>query len=222
MKKKNIIVALLLVAIVGVVGLTIAYFSNQASVENEFTASEFGTTVTQTFVSPDNWLPGTTTNASIIATNNKNMEVAVKVTLSEEWKAANNSTLSGWVTSSGNPSAHTNNEVTDQKAAIINFASLDDWIYYDGAYYYKYKLEQSDSTPSLINSVTFNSIVNASSNCETTTGENNQIITTCSSTNAGYDGATYKLTATIETVQASEYLAHWNVTAANVNIVDKP
>ena len=221
MKNRNMVIALLLVAIVGVVGLTLAYFTNNASVTNTFETSEFGTGITQTFTSPTNWLPGTTTDASVIATNYKDTEVAVKVTLSDQWKAKNNSILSGWVTSTGSPSAHTNNEATDQKAAIINFASLDNWIYYDGSYYYKYKLAKNAQTPSLINSVTFNSIVNASSNCETTSN-NGVITTTCSSTNAGYDGATYTLTATIETVQADQYLAHWGLNASDVNIVAAP
>lgn len=221
MKNKNMVIALLLVAIVGIVGLTLAYFANSSSFNNQFTTSEYGTSVTQTFTSPTNWLPGDTTSASVIATNNKETEVAVRVTLTESWKAKNNSTLTGWITSSGNPSAHTNNEATDEKAAIINFNNLSDWIYYDGHYYYKYKLAQNDSTPSLISSVTFNSKVNASSNCLTST--NNGVTTTqCSSTNAGYDGATYTLTASVETVQANQYLDHWNLSSDNVNITAKP
>ena len=221
MKNKNMVIALLLVAFIGVVGLTLAYFMNNANVTNTFETSEFGTGVTQTFTSPTNWLPGDTTTANFTAVNNKETEVAVKITLTEQWEAANHTILSGWITSSGNPSSHTNNEATDEKAAIINFASLDNWIYYDGSYYYKYKLAENASTPSLINSVTFNSKVNASSNCVTTTNEG-VITTTCSSTNAGYDGATYTLTATIETVQADQYLEHWNLSASDVNIVTAP
>ena len=221
MKNKNMVIALLLVAIVGVVGLTIAYFANSSSVANTFVTGEYGTSVTQTFTSPDNWLPGTTTDASVIATNNKPTEVAVKITLSENWKAANNDILSGWVTATGNPSAHTNNEATDERAAIINYADLTNWIYYNGSYYYKYKLVQNASTPSLINSVTFNRIVNASSNC-VTSSNNGVTTTTCSSTNAGYDGATYTLTATIETVQADQYLNHWNLSVDDVNITAAP
>ena len=89
---------------------------NNANLTNTFETSEFGTGVTQTFTSPTNWLPGDTTTANFTAVNNKETEVAVKITLTEQWKAANNSILSGWITSSGNPSAHTNNEATDEKS----------------------------------------------------------------------------------------------------------
>ena len=62
MKKKNsILVIILLVLVVGVVGLTLAYFSNTASVDNTFNTKKYGTTVDEVFESPDNWTPGTTT-----------------------------------------------------------------------------------------------------------------------------------------------------------------
>ena len=61
MKNKKTIILLLLIAIVGVVGLTLAYFANTASVENIFTTKQYGTTVDEVFTSPDDWTPGTTT-----------------------------------------------------------------------------------------------------------------------------------------------------------------
>ena len=36
MNNKKSIIAILLVAIIGIVGLTIAYFSSEATIENEF------------------------------------------------------------------------------------------------------------------------------------------------------------------------------------------
>ena len=62
MKNKKTIILLLLIAIVGVVGLTIAYFSNSTSVDNQFTTQPYGTTVEESFISPSNWLPGDTTS----------------------------------------------------------------------------------------------------------------------------------------------------------------
>ena len=42
MNNKKTVIALLLIAIIGIVGLTIAYFSNQTDVENTFTTKEYG------------------------------------------------------------------------------------------------------------------------------------------------------------------------------------
>ena len=54
MKNRKSIIALLLIAIIGIVGLTIAYFANSTDVENTFTTKEYGTEYTEEFVSPDN------------------------------------------------------------------------------------------------------------------------------------------------------------------------
>ena len=61
MKSKKSLLVILLILVEGVVGLTLAYFSNTSSVENVFTSKQYGTTVTEVFTSPDNWTPGTTT-----------------------------------------------------------------------------------------------------------------------------------------------------------------
>ena len=58
MKQNKTLLVLLLVAVIGVVGLTVAYFSSTATFENEFQTSEYGATYIEKFVSPDNWLPG--------------------------------------------------------------------------------------------------------------------------------------------------------------------
>ena len=63
MKKTNkVLVVILLLLVVGVVGLTIAYFSNSTSVDNVFTTQPYGTTVNEDFVAPSNWLPGDVTD----------------------------------------------------------------------------------------------------------------------------------------------------------------
>ena len=47
MNNKKTVVALLLIAIIGIVGLTIAYFANSTDVENTFTTKEYGTEYTE-------------------------------------------------------------------------------------------------------------------------------------------------------------------------------
>ena len=78
MTNKKSVIALLLIAIIGIVGLTIAYFSNSTDVENTFTTKEYGTTYTESFVSPDNWLPGDTTQKTLVATNTGQVDQAVR------------------------------------------------------------------------------------------------------------------------------------------------
>ena len=95
MKSKKTVIALLLIAIIGIVGLTFAYFANSTDVENTFTTKEYGTTYTESFVSPDNWLPGDTTQKTLVATNTGEVDQAVRVLVAESWTTENNGTLNG-------------------------------------------------------------------------------------------------------------------------------
>ena len=72
-KKNKSLIVLLLVLCVGLVGLTVAYFSNSTTIDNLFSTKEYGTTYTETFVSPDNWLPGDTTDKTVVVTNSSTL-----------------------------------------------------------------------------------------------------------------------------------------------------
>ena len=95
MKNKKTIIILLLVLTIGIVGLTIAYFANTTSINNEFSTNPYGTTVVEEFISPDNWLPGTTTDKNITVTNTGSVDEAVRISYTEEWKAKDGTILSG-------------------------------------------------------------------------------------------------------------------------------
>ena len=206
MKKNKSLIIILLIVVLGVVGLTIAYFSNTTSIDNFFSTKEYGTTIEEVFVSPDNWLPSDTTEKQITVTNSGQVDEAVRISYSEVWKAQDGTVLSGLIDENGNL---TDEEANSEHAAIINFSNNDDWTESNEYYYYNYKLSPNETTSSLIDSVTFNSKVKNSSNC--TTVENNGVKTiTCNSTNSGYDGATYTLTFKIETVQFNKYISAWN------------
>jgi len=161
MKNRKSIIALLLVAIVGIVGLTIAYFSSTTNVVNEFQSSDYGATIEEEFVSPNDWAPGTTTPKTLTVTNTGQVDEVVRISYTEKWELddQNNTEISGWVDSNGNLSAHANNEVTDQRAAIINWANEAEWIKSGNYYYYNYKLKPGETTSTVIDSVTFNPIV---------------------------------------------------------------
>ena len=50
MRNKKSILVLILIAIIGIVGLTIAYFANSTDVENLFTTKKYGTTYTESLI----------------------------------------------------------------------------------------------------------------------------------------------------------------------------
>ena len=110
-------------------------------------------------------------------------------------------------------------------AALINFINDDDWtkLTVDGEdyyyYYYNYKLKPDQVTSKLLDKVTFNKLINASNTCIDNV-EEGVLTRICNSNGEGYDGATYTLTLTVETLQYNKYENVWN---ADINILsEKP
>ena len=208
MNNRKSVVALLLVAIIGIVGLTVAYFSNSISITNEFETSEYGTDVTETFTSPTGWQPGDETPKVLTVKNTGEVDEAVRVKVEEKWVNKNGEELS--LTQDGNV------------AALIHYINDSDWTRVDVAnedyyyYYYNYKLAPEEETSELLDKVIFNPLINASTTCTDSIGANGETIRSCTSNGNGYDGATYTLKFTIETVQYNKYQEVWNT---NVNIL---
>jgi len=182
-----IIIAVLL--LVGF-GVTLAYFTSTTNFDNLFQTALYQTEATETFTSPDNWMPGDTTPKELTITNTGNVDVKARVCLEEEWESENGDTLP--LKQNGN------------RAAIINLANTSDWTYRLGCYEYNDTLEPNDETSSFIESVTFNPLIEADITCIT-----NGNTKTCTSSGDGYDNATYTLTFTVETIQASAYDELW-------------
>ena len=223
MKNKKSIIALLIIAIVGIVGLTLAYFSNSTDIENQFKTKPYGSTVTEEFISPTNWTPGTTTDKTVVATNTGSVDEAVRIKLTESWTTANGGTLNGWLHPDGTKSAHTTETElsTDVRAAVINFANNNEWTKVGDYYYYDFKLAPGESTSSLIESVTFNAITKLDDTCETTKDDGSEKVITCDSSGNDYDNATYKLTFKVETVQYDNYADAWGISGVNINEITK-
>ena len=201
MRNNKSIIVLLLVAIIGVVGLTVAYFSSTTTFENEFQTSEYGTTYIEKFTSPDNWLPGDETEKTLEVRNSGSVDEAVRVKVEESWVSKRDTSLPL--------------KQGDNVAALINFINDDDWtkVTVDGEdyyyYYYNYKLASGETTSKLLDKVTFNPLINASTTCSDTVVDG-VLKRTCNSDGGGYDGATYTLKFTIETVQYNKYSEAWN------------
>ena len=202
-KRNKSLIALLLVLTVGLIGLTIAYFSNEASVENRFESKQYGTTVEEEFISPSDWRPGDSTDKTIKVTNSGEVDEAVRISYTEIWTSKNGDELS--LSQNGN------------RAAVINFSDNNDWLEVtEGGklyYYYKYKLAPTEETSTLIDSVTFNASITNDATCTSSSGNGNKTVI-CTSTGDGYDGATYKLKFKVETVQYNKYNDAWTTEVA--------
>lgn len=192
MKKKKAIIAIALIAVVGLVGGAIAYFTSSTLIENVFKTATYETKVSEEFVSPEGWLPGTTTEKKVYAENSGDVDVAVRVSYTEKWTSANGAELPL--------------KQNGENVAIINFANSTDWTYSscDGYYYYNDTLTKGNKTSSFIDSVTFNEKTEMNIACSTV-----GTTTTCKSTGDGYDGATYELAINIETIQADAKGKAW-------------
>ena len=211
MKNNKSLAVLLLLSIGGIIGLTMAYFSSSTTFENVFETLEYGTTYIEKFVSPDNWLPGDVTEKTLQVKNSGNVDEAVRVKVEENWTSKRGTTLS---LTQG-----------DNVAALINFINDDDWtkLTVDGEdyyyYYYNYKLKPDQVTSKLLDKVTFNPLINAKTTC-TETIEDGVTTRVCNSNGEGYDGATYTLTLTIETVQYNKYQEAWK-TGNTITLLDE-
>ena len=203
MNNKKITLTFILIAVsilLGIIGFTIAYFTSSVDFENEFQTGLLQTQATETFVSPENWLPGDTTPKTLTVTNTGNVDVKARVCIEEAWTSDQDNPLSL--------------KQGDEKVAIINLDNTDDWVKKGNCYEYNDVLEPNDETSSFIKSVTFNPNVKANIEC-TTTSNNGTTTKECNSTGYGYDDATYKLTLRVETVQANKASDLWSIEYIN-------
>ena len=110
---------LILILFVGIVGLTFAYFTNSADIDNIFQTKPYGNVITEEFTSPSNWLPGSEVEKSVVATNTGEVDQAVRIKLTEEWTPYNSSsTLNGWIHEDGTKSSHSIEEELDNDERV--------------------------------------------------------------------------------------------------------
>ena len=195
-KNKKKLLLLLGVSVLTVIGSTLAYFTTSSEFVNTFKTAMYGAEIKETFESPSNWTPGTTTDKTVIVTNNGDIPIAARASYIEEWESANGATL---------PLKQGENAV-----AIINFK--DGWTLADDGYYYygskenMTSINKGESSTSFISGVTFNDKI--TSELVSNISSDGKTITYTSSGD-GYDNATYKLIIKIDTIQYDEASA-WN------------
>ncbi len=220
MKNKKPLVALGALAVVGLVAGTIAYFTSQATFDNVFTTATYKTKSEETFTSPDNWTPGTTTPKSVLTTNEGNIPVAVRATYTDQWydkdydraktvaenasHMVDSQTIADVV--AGLPQGETITTINTVSGAGT------DWIESGGYYYYHESLLPDTTTASsFIQSVTLNEHlpVNAECSVDPTQSTASKTVKVCTTEIAGLGKATYVLTITVETVQYDRYHDVW-------------
>lgn len=187
--KKNLIV--ILIALV-MIGFTIAFFANNSSFINSFETKSFGTTFIETFESPNNWSPGTTTPVEFSVKNSEQTPIAVRMSYTEKWIDDDDNEI--------------DNVKDGVSAGIINFANESDWIKDGDYYYYKHKLVYNQAVSNPIESVTYNSNILSDYVCKMQ--ELNYDV--CNIDAGDYSNMTYYLEVKFETIQYKGYKNAWN------------
>ena len=196
MNNNKALIALALVALIGIVGGTYAYFTSTSTLNNSFKTGTYATSVTEEFVSPTNWVPGTVTQKKVNVTNKGTVSIVARASYTESWTAADGTSLS--LTRNGDP--------------IAQFEIGSDWVQEGNYYYYNKVLGQNATSTDFLEDVTFNPefelLEGTDIHCETvgTVGQGTAEVK-CSNLRSGYAGATYTLNITIETIQSDRA---WN------------
>ena len=190
LKNKKPLIAFGLSLLIGLVGGTIAYYSNSTNYTNEFQTAKYKTTTIENFVSPDNWQAGEEINKSIITKNEGTVPVAVRASYTEKWYDTDNKEIT----------------VDDSVTLSLNNGS---WVKEGNYYYYRYIVEPNETTKSFMNSVLLNKEVGV----VTCTTSGNQEV--CESVDEA-TGKKYVLTVTIETISYNKYKEVWNT---NIDVV---
>ena len=216
MNKKKIIIVLLLVCLTLVGGGTLAYFNSRHTNVTSLSTDIYQTKVTDSFTSPDEWLPGTYIERDMKFQNTGNVKVAVRATVEEYWITANGDRISNFDPVNGCDvvllNAQKNETFTNGIYSTLwtksgygvtpNYDS--NLVIVSTTYYYPFFVEPGDTTDSIIKSISFNPNATNELSCTTSNG-----VETCTSTGDGYDGATYHLNVTFESVQSDVYLEYF-------------
>lgn len=91
---KKPLIALAVLAMVGIVAGTIAYFTSTAEFPNVFRTKTYNTELTEEFKSPEDWTPGTTTKKLVEIKNTGNIPLVARVSYTELWEPIEGAPLS--------------------------------------------------------------------------------------------------------------------------------
>lgn len=231
LKKSKKIYALLGLALILMIGGTLAYYSQELIVENRFKTAKYDTEIKEVFNPPDKWAPGVEVEKKVSVENLGTVDVVARASFEELWVRTEDilDVEGNLVEPNGKKGSVLPNQITGEsgdvydaaiknssKDYVVNYSPGMDlssqhgkWIYYNGYYYYMGVISQGQTSPNLMESVTLNPIIDA-----TITGTYSRIylddqgnkVTEAFNTYGkyGYDLAHYTLTINAQTVQASK------------------
>jgi alternate signal-mediated exported protein len=194
-KNNRSLVAILVVLLLAFVGTTIAYHTSKGDFMNVFRTIFDQWTVTEEFVSPNDWSQCQRIPKTITATNTGNSSVGVRIKYEEYWKRAGSTSTTH--------DTELPLQVNGQNLAVVKLNTNNDWeLRNDGYYYYTRPLEPYSTTSTFMDFVEYNcdaNIVVSDNTCETVNGQ-----TVCTQNDYNYDGAQYHLYATVELTDEPE------------------
>ena len=86
-KEKRVLIGALCVAAVMVAGSTFAWFTSKDEVTNRLSASaSYGTTISEDFTPPENWIPGQEIDKKVGVTNTGNIDAFVRTWIEGEMR----------------------------------------------------------------------------------------------------------------------------------------
>ena len=190
--KKTLLFGGILLIGVAVLGATIAFNQDSATLENWFSAGNMTVTATDSFASPNNWKPCDSATKEVTFKNNSNASVNVRVKINEYWRDA----------------ADTRNLPLEKDGvSLVEWQRDSMWrtplpTAPDGYYYYYTRLGPGQSTGPLFrnNNITLSCGANFGANNICTETDSGVV---CSKQNDIYEGAKYHIKITAEFVQAS-------------------
>lgn len=178
--------ALMALSFGALIGAVFAFFSSNASFDNEFKTNVYKTNEQTEIVSPNGWKEGEEILNKNQIKNNSQVSVALRVTFKENWYDKDNKNVTKNV-----PATYVD----------INFINQGDWIRQGNYYYYKKMLPPKAEVTSIIKSVTLNKINNYNSNC-------NSIDPECT-IQYNISDLKYTLEITTETMDHKIYRSFW-------------
>lgn len=82
-KRKKVLAAVVVLALVIVIGGTFAWFTSKDEVTNKLSAeSQYGVAITESFTSPESWIPGQEVEKKVSAVNTGNVDAFLKLAVS--------------------------------------------------------------------------------------------------------------------------------------------
>ncbi len=192
---KKPLIALAVLAIIGIIGGTFAYFTSTATFQNLFKTATYKTVVTETFQSPENWVPGTTTNKKVNVTNSGSIPVGARVCYVGTWNRGNLAASLVTVNKVNQGIWQAYNEVSNAQQISGCFKTVN-------------SIAPGTDIASPFESVTLAANAgtngNGQANCETTENTTNHTKTvTCEAGNLG--GASFTMNVTVTTVQWDKF-----------------